>query len=218
MGLTNPAAKVTRVLLSGGLPDFTVDYPFMPGMTALAKTAGTSNIYCLSLPGDQSANRFTHKLAANLGAAEIDITIPSHILAASVDSASLDAAVDPTVLTTPGASTGINVLRAVIIRDASGLCLRRRGNDVADGALSAESFKVKSATALRLRGPASGSWKAGETFTVILVPQATIVGFGGLALGTQMNANRTYEDVSYPIMWGVIAANEEINVTAIPAA
>lgn len=298
MGLTNPAAKISRVLLSGGLPDFTVDYPFMPGQTVLAKSASAANVYQLSLPGDQSAKRFSFRLAANLGNAELDVAIPSTITAANVDASSADTAVDPVQLTTPGASTGINSLRAVIIRDSTGLPLRRRGNDILDqaavvsvtsaatnvltltshgltegatvipaatygagpglvagtpyfvhvinantfnvasslanlvagtyitvgtvgapanftfGYMSTSSFKVKSTSVLRLRGPDTGSWKAGETFTAILVPQADIQGIGGLALGTQLNAHRTYEDVAYPIVQAVLAANEEVNFTA----
>ena len=213
MPLTNPAARTVRTLVTAGLPDLATDYPFLANQPMTFWSAEAANLYGLAIPGDQSAFRFTHRLAANLGAAEISIAIPSTIPATSVDSVSLDAAVDPTVLTTPGASAGIDVLRAVVIRDSGPTVLRRRGTDVANGALSADSFKVESATSIRLRGPASGSYKAGETFTIILVPQASIAALTG-TLGTQLNANREYEDVAYPLLYAVCGALGEVNCKA----
>ncbi len=210
MPLVATSASPLRVLIPGAPPIVATEYPFLPGQQVTAWAAAAATVYQISPQARNNGKTFIHTLTANLGAAEIDIALGTAVpLAADSD---VDANVD-TALLPPAAPA--KVLRAVVIRDRTGAPLRRRGLDVADGALSAESFKVKTSAAngnvIRLRGPAAGAFNAGETFTIFIVEAADIVTFSGAAL----NAARKAIDINRGVLYAGLAANEEVNLDAI---
>lgn len=212
MSLTTPGASPIRVIVPQQPPVYTGGrYPFITGQQGIAKSAAAVSLYSAKVPAPGGAQRIRYTLAANLGAAELDIALGAAVTAAA--DASVDAAVD-TGLAAP--SDPASVLRVVVIRSLANAeaTLRRRGTDVADGSLSAESFKVKTSSAganvIRVRGPASGAWKAGEILDIF------VLGTGDITT-TALNANRDALVLLDEILYGAPGTGEEINVRAMLA-
>jgi hypothetical protein len=97
------------------------------------------------------------------------------------------------------------------------------------GYMSTSSFKVKTGTAsagvIRVRGPASGSWKAGERLMIILLEATDIKGVingtdgSSPAVGSAIatNANRTHMGTSFELMYAAVGSGEEVNLQALLA-
>lgn len=295
-----------QTLLSGAPPILNRRWPFLPGQQIIVKSGAAITPYGAGYPARNSGKLFVHTLAANLGNAELDINVGAigHVAL----STGLDAAVD-TGLAAPSAPA--DILRAVVIRDADGSVLRRRGSDILDqaatvavtsaatnvltltahgltegatvipaanygagpglvagtayfvhkidantfnvaasladlaagtyitvgtvsspanftfGYMSTSSFKVKTTTAgagvIRVRGPASGSWKAGERLMIVLLEAADIKGVingtdgnpPAAASAIATNAHRAAIGTSFELMYAAVAANEEVNLQAV---
>lgn len=205
----SPGPTATRNITPGQPVLYIDNYPFLPNQQMVAWSPAANTLYGAAMQARNNGKVFVATLAANLGAAEVDIALSTAVPLAA--SAAVDADVDTAL--TPPAQPG-QVLRVVVIRDRDGIALRRRGTDVADGSLSASSFKVKTSAAngnvIRIRGPASGQFNQGETFTIIVLEASDIV----TVTGASLNAFRTANDVVYSLMYAGLAANDEINIRA----
>jgi hypothetical protein len=310
--------NAVKNILSAQPPILNGNYPFLPNQQLELMSDAVTTVYGANMPGRGPAagtgllsptpaagTLFIATLAAALGNAEIDIPI------GAIGHVALDTSNDSVVDTGVAApSTPANVLRAVVIREATGEVLRRRGNDILDqaavvavtsaatniltltahglttgsvvvpaatygagpglvagtayfvnridantfnvaatladlaagtyitvgtvaapanfifGYMSTSSFKVKTGTAsagvIRVRGPASGSWKAGETLRIVVLPAASIFGVvldstgdtPVAASAIALNANRLTHGRVFDLMYAAVAANGEVNLRA----
>lgn len=301
-----PGISPVLTLLSTAPPIQAARWPFLPSQQIAVQATAAITPYGAGMPARGGAKLFIHTLTAALGNAELDISV------GAIGHVALDTSNDTVIDTGIAApSTPANVLRAVMIREADGSVLRRRGNDILDqaavvavtsaatnvltltshglttgatvtpaanygagpglvagtqyfvnridantfnvatslanlaagtyvtvgtvaspanfifGYLSTSSFKVKTGTAaagvVRVRGPASGSWKVGERLIIVLLEATDIKGVINDTTGASpvvgsavaANAGRTHVGTSFELMYAAVGTGEEVNLQAL---